>query len=78
MEPRFKDTDRHTLFLMPPSVEDWVPEDHLARFVVDIVSGLDLSSIRNAYAGRGSDAYPHTPAVSRARMWRDYMFLKDV
>ena len=58
MEPRFKDCDRDTLFLMPPSVDDWVPENHLARFVVDIVSRLDLSPIRNAYAGRGSDAYP--------------------
>jgi len=37
MEPRFIDCDRHTLFLMPPSIEDWLPEDHLARFVVDIV-----------------------------------------
>ncbi len=46
------------MFLMPPSLEDWVPEDHLARFVVDIVSRLDLFPIRNSYAGRGSDAYP--------------------
>ena len=58
MEPRFKDCDRDTLFLMPPSVDDWVPENHLARFVVDVVARLDLSSIQNAYAGRGSDAYP--------------------
>jgi transposase len=58
MEPRFKNCDRDTLFLMPPSVEDWVAEDHLARFVLDIVSRLDLSPIKNAYAGRGSDAYP--------------------
>jgi len=58
MEPRFKDCDRDTLFLMPPSVNDWVPEDHLSRFVVDIVNRVDLCPIRNAYAGRGSDAYP--------------------
>ena len=43
MEPRFKDCDRDTLFLMPPSVNDWVPENHLSRFVVDIVNRLDLS-----------------------------------
>lgn len=64
MEPRFKDTDRHTLFLMPPSVDDWVPENHLVRFVVDIVSRLDISSIRNSYAGRGSDAYPPNMMVA--------------
>ena len=49
MEPRFKDCDRDTLFLMPPSVNDWVPENHLSRFVVDIVNRLDLSPISDAY-----------------------------
>ena len=70
MEPRFKDTDRHSLFLMPPSLEDWVAEDHLARFVVDIVSRLDLSPIRNSYAGRGSDAYP--PSMMAALLFYAY------
>jgi transposase len=64
MEPRFKDCDRHTLFLMPPSVDDWVPENHLARFVADIVARLDLSPIKNTYAGRGSDAYPPNMMVA--------------
>ena len=64
MEPRFKDCDRDTLFLMPPSVNDWVPENHLSRFVVDIVNRLDLSPIINAYAGRGSDAYPPSMMVA--------------
>jgi len=49
---------------MPPSVDDWVPENHLARFVVDIVSRLDLSTIKNGYAGRGSDAYPPSMMVA--------------
>lgn len=70
MEPRFKDCDRDTLFLMPPSVDDWVPENHLARFVVDIVSRLDLSTIRNGYAGRGSDAYP--PSMMAALLFYAY------
>jgi transposase len=70
MEPRFKDCDRDTLFLMPPSVDDWVPENHLSRFVVDIVSRLDLSPITNAYAGRGSDAYP--PSIMVALLFYAY------
>ena len=49
--------DRKTAYLMPPSVEDWVSEDHLARFVVEIVDGLDISNLINQYAGRGSKAY---------------------
>lgn len=35
--------------LMPPSLSDWLPEDHLARFVSDVVDGLDLSEIEGAY-----------------------------
>jgi len=58
MDPRFIQCDRDTLYLMPPSVQDRLPENHLARFVVDIVSQLDLWPLVSAYAGRGSDAYP--------------------
>ena len=58
MDPRFIQCDRDTLYLMPPSIQDWLPENHLARFVVDIVSQLDLWPLVSAYAGRGSDAYP--------------------
>jgi transposase len=42
---------------MPPSVQEWIPDDHLARFIVDVVAKLDLQPIRSQYAGRGSAAY---------------------
>ena len=58
---RFRLIDRETDYLLPPSVQDWLPQSHLARYVVDVVEGLDLSAIERAYAGRGSDAYH--PAV---------------
>lgn len=64
MKPRFVNCDRNTLFLMPPSVQDWLPDNHLARFVVDIVSRLDISALENVYAGRGSDAYPPSMLLS--------------
>lgn len=54
---RFRPIDRATDYLLPPSVQDWLPESHLARYVVDVVEGLDLSELERAYAGRGSDAY---------------------
>lgn len=54
---RFRPIDRQTEYLLPPSVQDWLPESHLARYVVDVVEGLDLSALERAYAGRGSDAY---------------------
>ena len=57
----FRAIDRATPFLLPPSVEDWLPKDHLARFVVDIVDQLDLSELTRQYRGTGSAAYH--PAV---------------
>ena len=45
------------MFLFPPSVQEWLPDDHLARFVADIVGKLDLGSLRAGYAGRGVAAY---------------------
>jgi hypothetical protein len=41
--------DRDTGFLMPPSVDDWLPARHLARFVVDAIAGLDLRSMTGSY-----------------------------
>jgi len=41
MRSRFIDCDRDTLYLLPPSIQDWLPEHHLACFVVEIVSQLD-------------------------------------
>ena len=54
---RFLTVNRGTAYLLPPSVEDWLPEDHLARFVVDIVDQLDLSAPTRQYRGSGSAAY---------------------
>lgn len=49
--------DRKTDYLLPPSVDDWLNEDHLARFVVEVIDGLDLSNLTRQYEGRGSKAY---------------------
>lgn len=54
---RFRPIDRKTAYLLPPSVEDWLPEDHLARFIVEAMEKLDLNDLTRAYAGRGSAAY---------------------
>ncbi len=59
--PNFIQTDRKTDYLLPPSVDDWLNEDHLARFVVEVVDQLDLSNLTRQYAGRGSKA--HHPAT---------------
>ena len=41
--------DRDTPYMLPPSVQDYVPTDHLARFVVEIVDQLDLGAMVGTY-----------------------------
>ena len=53
----FRQVDRETGFLLPPSVDEWLPERHLARFVVEVIEGLDLSAMVKAYRGSGSASY---------------------
>lgn len=56
MKP-FIATNRNQPFLMPPSINEWLPKRHLARFVVEIVEELDLKDIYGHYNGGGKDAY---------------------
>ena len=53
----FRQCDRETPYLLPPSIEDWLPEEHLAHFVGDIIDQLDLSALIGRYRGAGSAAY---------------------
>jgi transposase len=70
MEPKFLEVDRETLYLLPPSVQDWLPEGHLARFVVEVVEQLDLRSLKASYAGRGSQ--PYNPSMLLALLFYGY------
>src|ERR1700745_3340384 len=53
----FRPIDRDTGFLLPPSVDEWLPERHLARFVVEVIGGLDLRSMTGSYRGSGGGSY---------------------
>ncbi|OPX97058.1 MAG: hypothetical protein A4E58_01535 [Syntrophorhabdus sp. PtaB.Bin006] len=70
MKVNFVDCDRFTPYLLPPSLQDWLPEDHLERFVVDIVERLDLKPLENFYSGRGS--HPYSPAMLTALLFYGY------
>ena len=52
MSPRFRPLDRDTPYLLPPSLQDWLPEGHLARFVVEMVDALDLSELEGGLGPR--------------------------
>ncbi len=54
---RFHPMDRGTDLLLLPSVQGWLPKGHLARYVVEVVEGLNLSVLVQAYGGTGSTPY---------------------
>jgi transposase len=70
MAVEFIPVDRDTPYILPPSVQDYLPDDHLARFVVDIVDQLDLNHLSAAYSGRGSK--PFHPAMLVALLFYGY------
>jgi transposase len=53
--------DRDQSFLMPPSISDWLPEDHLAWFILDACSQMDLSAFRAKYRADGWGAKAFSP-----------------
>lgn len=62
MSNSFRSYDVRQQLLLPPSLEDWVPEGHLARFVSDVVETLELSAIHSTYRG-GAGAPAYHPAM---------------
>lgn len=70
MAVEFIPIDRDTPYLFPPSVQDYLPEDHLARFVVEIVDQLDLRHLSAVYTGRGSK--PFHPAMLVSLLFYGY------
>jgi transposase len=62
----FVAVEREQLMLMPPSVADWLPEDHLAWFVLDVVAELDLSGFLSGYRADGRGGAAYDPAMMLA------------
>lgn len=60
MSKQFRTCSLDQPLLLPPSLQDWLPEKHLARFIADVTEALDLSQILDEYArrdGRGMLGY---------------------
>jgi transposase len=66
MPRNFLACEREQPFLLPPDVREWLPEDHLAWFVIDAVGVMDLSRFYAAYRedGRGRTAYEPAAMVA--------------
>src|SRR5215217_7452398 len=63
MAQNFLGCDREQVFLLPPSVDDWLPADHFARFVIAIVEEMDLSAFYAGYRADGHGRPAHDPAM---------------
>ena len=60
----FKPYNPDQLFLLPPALRDWLPEEHLALFISDVVDELDLSPIFSDYEqGEERGQPPYHPAM---------------
>ena len=70
MSSKFQTIDRSTPYLLPPSLQDWLPENHLARFVVDMVDRLDLRELESRYCGGGKQ--PYHPSLLLALLFYGY------
>ena len=63
MPQNFLDCAREQVFLMPPSLREWLPEDHLAWFVIETVAGMDLRAFYGAYRADGHGRAAYDPSV---------------
>src|SRR3954470_18919999 len=63
MAQNFLGCDRNQVFLLPPSVDDWLPADHFARFVIAVVEELELAAFYAGYRADGHGRAAHDPAM---------------
>lgn len=63
MSKTFRHFDPGQNLILPPSLDDWLPDDHLARYVGDVVDELDLSKIFKHYEGEERGYPPYHPTM---------------
>ena len=67
----FRSYDPGQSFLMPPSLDDWLPPDHTARFIAETVELLDLSVVYDSYVS-ASGAPPYDPEMMLKMLFYGY------
>jgi hypothetical protein len=65
MSQNFIAADRGQVLLMPPSLADWLPEDHFVWTVLGAVEQMDLGSLYGAYRANGQGRAAYDSAVMR-------------
>ena len=71
MRTKFISCNRKQGYLLPPSIDDWLPQNHLARYIVQITEVLDLEEIYKEYRGEGGKKAYH-PKMLLALLFYGY------
>lgn len=69
---KFRSYKPDQLYLLPPSLREWLPEDHLCYFISDLVDQLDLTSIYETYDGRQGGQPPYHPLLMTKLLFYAY------
>ncbi len=72
MPQNFLPCDRDQSLLLAPDLRDWLPEDHLAWFLIDAVAELDLSAFLGDYRSDGHGRAAHDPEMMVALLIYSY------
>ena len=58
MAQRLREIDRDTPMLLPPSIQEWIEDDHPAKLIVEMINHVDLSAAAINHRGSGDEQYP--------------------
>lgn len=72
MPQNFLACDRDQVMLLPPDLREWLPQNHLARFVIELVGELDLQPFYSAYRADGHGRAAFDPSVMVALLLYSY------
>lgn len=72
MTQNFLSCDREQELLLPPSLRDWLGENHVVWFVLDVVESMDLSEFYGAYRANGHGGAAHDPGMMVALLLYSY------
>jgi transposase len=72
MDKKFKECNRGQMYLLPPSLEEWLPQGHLAYFIIELMDHLDLGEIYQSYGGDGRGQPPYDPTMMTALLLYAY------
>lgn len=73
MSKQYREPSSRQTLLLPPSMEDWLPEGHLARFVIDVVDEIDLEPIESVIQGKDPrGTRPYSPQLMVALLFYGY------